>query len=93
MNLLTNANKFTQNGAITVHCDIDKDSKLEKYLKVTVQDQGIGISLNDQQKLFNPFVKLSNGDPLNPMGIGLGLFICRNVLEQVGGSLYIVEST
>lgn len=35
---------------------------------------------------------LNDGKSLNPNGVGLGLFICKNVLEQVGGSLKIVES-
>jgi two-component system sensor histidine kinase EvgS len=87
MNLLTNANKFTQNGVIKVHCAHEINSTQEHYLKVYVKDKGIGISESDQAKLFNPFVMLNNGKELNPNGVGLGLFICKNVLEQIGGSL------
>jgi signal transduction histidine kinase len=48
MNLLTNANKFTQNGVISVHCAHDIVSMEEHYIKVFVKDEGIGISQVDQ---------------------------------------------
>ena len=59
---------------------------------MTVQDQGVGISAADQEKLFQPFSRLKDGHDLNPNGIGLGLSICRKVVEQFEGKIWIVQS-
>ncbi|WP_235013390.1 ATP-binding protein, partial [Colwellia marinimaniae] len=52
-----------------------------------IKDSGIGISAQDQQKLFSPFTQASNNTLSGRSGSGLGLVISRNLCEMMGGSL------
>lgn len=56
-------------------------------VSVIVKDRGPGISAIDQDRIFRPFVKLSNSSRLNPNGVGLGLFVCRVICERLGGDI------
>ena len=56
---------------------------------VEVQDTGIGISPEDIDKLFSMFGKLQRSASLNSEGIGLGLRICKELVEQNGGEIYV----
>ena len=78
MNLLQNAIKFTYAGTITVSLEYNIATK---YIKGRVTDTGIGITEEDQQKLFRMFGKLSSSASINTSGIGLGLFICKRLCE------------
>ena len=60
-------------------------------IQLSVQDNGPGISAEDQTKLFKPFVKLEAHKHLNPNGNGLGLNICKLICQNLGGDI-IVES-
>ena len=66
---------------------------VHKYFKllVTVEDNGVGISKDNQAKLFQDFAKLHEHKHMNLAGTGLGLSICKNIIEQMGGSV-VVES-
>jgi signal transduction histidine kinase len=85
--LLVNANKFTQGGCISVYCKTSYDK-----LKVQVSDQGIGVKKEDQDKLFMPFDSIAFGQDLNPRGSGLGLSICKNMLNEIGCKIKLVKS-
>jgi signal transduction histidine kinase len=52
LNLLTNANKFTEGGNIVIECDKDYSNLPDMFLKVKVKDQGLGIKSEDFSKLF-----------------------------------------
>lgn len=88
MNLLSNACKFTQNGRIDVTVDkIIVDDR--EVIKVMVADTGIGISLDQQQKLF---VEFSQGDTDTTRlygGTGLGLAISRRFCQLLGGDIQV----
>ena len=56
-------------------------------LKVSVQDTGIGIKKEDRAKLFKMFGKLEESAKMNTSGIGLGLSICRTIVEMFEGSI------
>ena len=64
----------------------------EGKLFFTVADTGIGISDADQRKLFRLFGKLSSSSKINTSGIGLGLHICKKIIETFGGKITL-EST
>jgi len=55
---------------------------------VTVADTGIGISLEDQSRLFKLFGFLQSSEQLNANGIGLGLVISQNLVQQFGGRIW-----
>lgn len=80
-NLLSNAVKFNrQGGRITVQCDEDAPGTL----RLTVTDTGRGIPLDQQDKVFEPFARMS-AEVGNIRGMGLGLAITRRLVEAVGG--------
>ena len=64
----------------------------EKQLYVAVIDSGVGIPQEEIPKLFKKFKTVESERYLNPNGIGLGLYICRKVIEQCGGKIYISHS-
>jgi CheY-like chemotaxis protein len=89
INLLGNAVKFTQQGGVTLRLGTKQD--VTAHLIIEIEDSGIGISAEDQQQLFQPFVQLGKR-PGDNQGSGLGLSITRKFVQLMGGSI-TVEST
>jgi len=84
-NLLDNAVKFSpQGGEIRVSI-----RQQEEHLVIGVSDQGVGISPADQTKLFEPFQRLEDSRPEGVAGIGLGLLVCRRLVEAHGGRIWV----
>lgn len=79
--LLSNANKFTESGEITLKCHRIKDGQLE----IRITDTGVGIPADKQEFVFERFAKLDDFKP----GTGLGLYICRLIVTRLGGSIKI----
>jgi len=84
-NLLENAAKYSpQGGEIRVFAKLESDR-----LVIGIADQGIGISLHDQAKLFGPFQRLEDSRLDGVKGAGLGLLVCRRLVEAHGGQIWI----
>jgi len=84
-NLLENAVKYSPDGGyIRVSAKMDSE-----HLVIGVSDQGIGISQQDQAKLFAPFQRLENSRVEGVKGIGLGLLVCRRLVEAHGGRIWV----
>jgi PAS domain S-box-containing protein len=84
-NLLENAVKYSpKNSQITVSIKPEKEN-----LVVAVKDQGVGISLHDQDKLFKPFERLGFSQDSTVKGIGLGLLVCKRLVEAHGGRMWV----
>ena len=84
-NLLENAVKYSPDGGyIRVSAKMDTD-----HLVIGVSDQGIGISSEGQAKLFAPFQRLENRRVEGVKGIGLGLLVCRRLVEAHGGKIWV----
>ena len=84
-NLISNAVKYAPGSPIAV--DVDQAGGV---LKVSVRDEGPGIAKSDQAKLFQKFSRLSSGDGRDrPAGTGLGLYICKSLVEASGGAIWV----
>ncbi|GBG14729.1 ATPase [Novimethylophilus kurashikiensis] len=83
INLVGNAVKFTQQGGVTVRLGVL--APLKDKLLIEVEDTGPGISIEEQQHLFQPFVQL--GKPDAQKGTGLGLAITRQYAQLMGGTV------
>ncbi|MCL2154904.1 MAG: ATP-binding protein, partial [Leptospirales bacterium] len=90
-NLLSNAIKFTpDNGKITLSASLDKEQiKGFKRLNISVTDTGIGIDMDNAQKLFKPFEQASSSTALKYGGTGLGLAITKKIIEAMDGEIGI----
>jgi two-component system phosphate regulon sensor histidine kinase PhoR len=69
----------------------NNNSLVEQYIKIAVQDNGLGISKNDQKNLFKLFCKIQNERNLNKKGIGLGLCICKMISKEFGGDIFVLS--
>lgn len=88
MNLCSNAAKFTQAGEIVISGSVTKQDGVE-LLVVEVSDTGPGISKDAQSKLFTPFEQGQLSGELRAAGTGLGLTICKALLEKMDGSIHV----
>lgn len=91
-NLISNAIKFTTEGKIEIRCELEKDLGHRNQLCFKVQDTGIGISEENQSKVFESFKQENNTIARTHGGSGLGLAISKQIVELMGGKLSL-EST
>lgn len=87
LNLLGNALKFTEKGTVRVRCQAELASGSEPTLHVEVQDTGIGIPLEVQAQLFQPFSPASDQTMRQYGGSGLGLAICKRLVDMMEGRI------
>jgi signal transduction histidine kinase/ActR/RegA family two-component response regulator len=86
-NLISNALKFTRQGGVTVKITGD-----DHRLQIAVIDTGIGIAAKDHETIFERFVQVDNSSTRQVGGVGLGLAICREISERMGGSLKVTSA-
>ncbi len=86
-NLVGNAIKFTQRGAVTVRVMLEEEQGREALVKISVQDTGIGMSLKDQKRLFSAFSQADTSATRAFGGVGLGLVICKKLVDQMHGDI------
>ncbi len=87
LNLVGNALKFTEKGKVTVRVLRMSPGEENFLVRFEVQDTGLGISSQDQPRLFNFFEQADNQSTRKFGGTGLGLAICKRLVEQMGGSI------
>ncbi|NES71766.1 MAG: response regulator, partial [Okeania sp. SIO2D1] len=85
INLLSNAVKFTDTG--TVSCCAHLQQK--EALQIDIIDTGMGISPEEQPRVFEKFKQVGETLTDKPKGTGLGLPICKQIIEQHGGSIWV----
>src|SRR4030042_3416018 len=83
-NLLGNSVKYTLEGSIEV-----KAKKEDKFIEVSVKDTGIGIPPNELPKLFSKFHRVQDKKTESARGTGLGLWITKQIVEQMGGKMSV----
>lgn len=91
-NLLSNAIKFTDEGSVKVQLrgEVIEHGRISVFLQI--EDSGIGISDEDQRKLFKPFSQAADGIHKGQDGAGLGLLISRSLCELMGGRLAMTST-
>lgn len=88
-NLVGNAIKFTHQGEVTIETDvIDNDNK-GYQVRLQVRDTGIGISASGMENLFKPFSQASNDTTRKFGGTGLGLNLCKQLVELMRGKISV----
>ena len=93
VNLLGNAIKFTEQGGVELFVREGAECRTDHIcLYFEVSDTGIGIPLQDQQRLFSPFTQLENQRTRHHEGSGLGLAISHQLVELMGGKLELESS-
>jgi PAS domain S-box-containing protein len=90
VNLLSNAVKFTEQGHVAVSV-LTLSTPLGERLCYEVSDTGPGIGTEDQQRVFAAFTQLSKQNPPGAAGCGLGLTICRELVELMGGEIGVTS--
>lgn len=90
INLVNNAIKYTQDGYIKVSVQIKKDGMLSNLL-ISVEDNGVGISFEDQKRITEAFFQ-STSQSSSVVGSGLGLSIVNQLVELMGGKLKITST-
>lgn len=86
-NLLNNALKFTETGAVTLRVSSEPRGQNEVFLDVSVRDSGIGIAPEAQGRLFQSFTQADASTTRRYGGTGLGLAICRRLVEAMDGEI------
>ena len=88
-NLLSNALKFTQEGLVELKIKKFIGGDNEEFIYFTVRDTGIGIAKNDIDKLFKSFSQVDGSITRNFGGTGLGLNISKQLIEMMGGEIWV----
>ncbi len=84
--LIENAIKYNvQNGEVRIKIDFLKD---QPFVSVSVEDTGIGMTEEDLKKLFQKFFRASSAMKVETSGLGLGLYLAKNIVEKHGGKIW-----
>lgn len=93
-NLVENAIKFTENGAITVLAELEEKEQQDDNLKVlfTVKDTGVGVPAEAREGIFQSFTQADGSYTRKYGGVGLGLSISANLVKIMGGDIWLANS-
>jgi signal transduction histidine kinase len=89
MNILGNANKFTENGQIDLVMSTEPAGENKITLITTVGDTGVGISESDLGKIFDPYYQGMVSDEVDNLGAGLGLNLVKEIVELFDGDISV----
>lgn len=89
VNLLNNAIKFTHKGEVELKLSFSESGEDKGIYQFEVRDTGIGISLDDQKKLFKSFSQIDSSTTRKYGGSGLGLVISNHIVNQMGGAIEV----
>ena len=95
INLAGNGIKFTEKGEVSIRVSVDRDRVDNTtpegvvQLKFVVKDTGIGVSLEDQTRVFDAFTQVDSSTTKEYQGTGLGLAISTQIVEMMGGDIFV----
>lgn len=87
-NLLYNAVKFTDHGGVSIEiaCNCKSDTQ---WLSLSIRDTGVGLPHCDMNRLYAPFQQLDNSSAREYGGAGVGLYICKSLVDIMNGELWL----
>ena len=90
-NLLGNAIKYTKAGS-TINISVCRDDRSDgACVEIVMIDDGPGIGLEDSERIFEPYVRMAGSESVS--GVGLGLAICRRIVEAHGGEIRVTAES
>jgi signal transduction histidine kinase/CheY-like chemotaxis protein/HPt (histidine-containing phosphotransfer) domain-containing protein/CHASE3 domain sensor protein len=89
INMISNANKFSKDGLITISLRFEELEKRQIRCLIEVQDQGIGMSKSHMERIFEPFEQADLAVTRKYGGTGLGLSITKQIIDKQGGSIRV----
>lgn len=90
-NIVGNANKFTNQGAITIHCSTEPVKNNAINVLVSVKDSGAGIAKEELPHIFDPYYQGESGGNMSTLGVGLGLNLCKELVELFNGKINVTS--
>lgn len=90
INLISNAIKYTEKGSIILMASVEYRND-EEFIKIAVTDTGIGIKKQLIDNILQPFYQVDSSEKSTSKGVGLGLAICKGLIDLMGGKL-VIES-
>jgi signal transduction histidine kinase len=91
LNFIGNAIKFSERGQISARLSVADEDSHSLLLRIEVSDQGIGISADQQERLFHAFTQVDDSMTRRYGGTGLGLIICKRIARLMGGDAGVVS--
>jgi signal transduction histidine kinase len=89
INFLNNAVKFTERGSVSLEVQLESSCEQEAWVRFAVRDTGIGISPEDQQRIFTPFTQVDASPTRAHEGTGLGLAITAELIRTMTGTRFL----
>lgn len=90
-NLVSNAVKFTDKGEVFIEASMIKETDKDVEISFVIKDTGIGMTKEEINKLFKPFSQADSSSTRKYGGTGLGLVICKRLVEMMGGSIGLIS--
>lgn len=84
-NFIDNSIKYTPRGKITIHGTVDTE---RKRVLISIVDTGVGMNAETLNEIFNKFVRAKDANRVNTAGTGLGLYIAKKMMEEMGGRVW-----
>lgn len=92
INMVSNALKFTNNGEVNIKADLVRIENKAHFIEFNIEDNGVGIAEEDQEKIFEKFVQIGRKE-IDYQGTGLGLSIVKRLLELFDSTISLKSKT
>jgi two-component system sensor histidine kinase/response regulator len=93
IHLLSNAVKFTPKGQVSLSAALAHETPSDVIVRIEVRDTGPGIAADVQHELFQPFKQADGSSTRRHGGLGLGLALCRQLVELMGGHIGVISES